>query len=146
MSKSVTLRPRLNEKTYALSEKHVYVFAVEKGVNKHTIARAVEAQFDVTVVAVNTTNISGKAKRIISLDGKRMVNADGKRNDIRKAYVTLKKGQALPFFAAIEEADEKQQATQAKIDKAAAKQAEKADKATKPARRGLRRSKKEDEK
>lgn len=143
MSKTIVLKPRLNEKTYALSNERVYVFDVEKSVNKHNIARAVEAQFDVKVVSVNTTNQTGKAKRIISLDGKRMKNAEGSRKDFKKAYVTLAEGNALPFFSAIEEADEKQKETQAKIDKAVAKQAEKD---AKPARRGLRRTKKEDEK
>ncbi len=128
MSKTITLRPRLNEKTYALSNSRVYVFEVEKGVNKHSIARAVESQFEVKVATVNTTNISGKAKRIISLNGRRMVNANGNRNDIRKAYVTLEKGHSLPFFNAVEEEQAKQDATQAKVDKAASKQVEKTEK------------------
>ncbi len=125
MSKTITLRPRLNEKTYALSNSRVYVFEVDKNVNKHSIARAVEAQFEVKVQSVNTTNISGKAKRIISLNGKRMVNADGNRNDIRKAYVTLEDGHSLPFFNAVEEAEQKQDAIQEKVDKAVTKQAAK---------------------
>jgi large subunit ribosomal protein L23 len=141
MSKSVSLRPRLNEKTYALSANRVYVFDVDNDVNKHTIARAVEAQFDVKVLEVNTTNVKGKAKRIISVNGKRMVNAEGKRPDVKKAYVTLAEGQSLPFFEAVEEAVEKEQATQEQFDKAAAKQAEKE---AKPARRGIRRKKDEE--
>ncbi len=140
MSKTIALRPRLNEKTYALAEKRVYVFDVERAVNKHSIARAVEAQFEVKVREVNTTNIPGKAKRIVSLTGKRMKNAEGSRSDIKKAYVTLAEGYSLPFFNAIEEEEQKEQAVQEKVDKAAAKQAEKA---AKPARRGLRRKKEE---
>jgi len=128
MSKAITLKPRLNEKTYALAEKRVYVFDVEKGVNKHTIARAVEAQFEVKVTEVNTLNVAGKAKRTISINGKRMVNSEGRRKDIRKAYVTLAEGFSLPFFNAIEEEEAKEEAVQAKIDKAAEKQAEKAEK------------------
>ncbi len=125
MSKTIILRPRLNEKTYGLAESRVYVFDVERSVNKHSIARAVEAQFEVRVTAVNTTNITGKAKRIISMTGKRMKNAEGSRNDIKKAYVTLAEGQGLPFFNAIEEEEQKEQATQEKVDKVAAKQAAK---------------------
>ena len=135
MSKTIVLKPYLKEKTYALSEQRVYAFLIEKDVNKHTVARAVEAQFDVKVKSVNVTNIAGKSKRTISVSGKRSVNSNGKRNDIKKAYVTLAEGFSLPFFAAIDEAEEQQQATQAKVDKAAAKQADKA--VTKPARRGL---------
>ncbi len=132
MSKSITLKPRLFEKSYALSKQGVYVFDIEKDVNKHSVARAVEAQFEVTVVSVNIANIPGKAKRTISIMGKRMRNQEGTRSDTKKAYVTLTKGQTLPFFDAAEEADEKQTKLQDKIDKAAAKQAEKA---AKPARK-----------
>lgn len=134
MYKSVSLRPRLNEKTYALSESRVYVFEVERSVNKHTIARAVEAQFDVKVTSVNTTNIAGKAKRIISINGKRSKNAEGVRSDIKKAYVTLAEGDSLPFFAAVEESEQKEAAIQEKVEKAVAK---KAAKEAKPAKRGL---------
>jgi large subunit ribosomal protein L23 len=141
MSKAITLRPRLSEKTYALSEQRVYVVEVPSDVNKHTVARAVEAQFDVKVASVNIVNVKGKSKRIISLTGKRMKNAEGKRPDIKKAYVTLAEGQSLPFFAAIEEEEEQEQKTQAQVEKAVAKQAAKE---AKP-KRGLRRKKKEEE-
>ncbi len=134
MSKTISLRPHLSEKTYGLSSKGVYVFTIDKDVNKHSVARAVEAQFEVKVKAVNVTNLDGKAKRTISVTGKRSVNSMGKRNDIKKAYVTLAEGFSLPFFAAVEEAEVQEQATQAKVEKAAAKQA---DKAAKPAKRGL---------
>ncbi len=146
MSKTIALRPRLNEKTYGLAASRVYVFDVERSVNKHLIARAVEAQFDVKVISVNTTNIGGKAKRVISITGKRMKNTEGNRSDIKKAYVTLAEGHSLPFFNAIEEEEQKEQATQEKIDKAAAKQADKqakkADKEADKPRRGFRLPKK----
>lgn len=142
MSKTITLKPRLNEKTYGLAESRVYVFDVDPGVNKHTVARAVEAQFEVKVISVNTTNINGKAKRTISVNGKRMKNSEGRRNDFKKAYVTLAKGSSLPFFNAIEEEQEKEQASQEKFDKAVTKQAAKD---SKPARRGLLRKKAKDE-
>jgi len=137
MDKTITLRPRLSEKTYGLSEKRVYVLEVPAGVNKHVVSRAVESQFEVKVAKVNLTNIPGKSKRIMSLTGKRVKNAQGKRSDIRKAYVTLQEGYSLPFFNAIEEEEQKEQAVQEKIDKAAAKQTSKE---SKP-RRGLRRAK-----
>lgn len=141
MSKTITLRPRISEQTYALSTRRVYVFEVERAVNKHDIARAVEAQFEVKVVEVNTANLSGKAKRIISLTGKRMRNAEGKRPDVKKAYVTLAEGNSLPFFEAVAEAEAAEAKAAEKAEKAEDKQAN--DEA-KPARRGLRRAKKED--
>ena len=141
MSKTITLRPHLmSEKAYTQSSHGVYVFMIDKDVNKHSVARAVEAQFDVKVKAVNVTNIDGKAKRTISVTGKLSVNSSGKRNDIKKAYVTLAEGFSLPFYAAVVEAQEQETATQAKIDKAALKQA---GKDAKPARRGLRTKKAE---
>lgn len=145
MQKSIVLKPRLNEKTYGLAASRVYVFDVDRGVNKHNIARAVESQFEVKVSTVNTANIAGKAKRIISISGKRMKNSQGSRNDIKKAYVTLAEGFALPFFDAIEQEDQKEQAVQAKVDKAASKEAQKVEKAAaKPGLRGLRIGKKTD--
>lgn len=133
MSRSVALKPRLNEKTYGLASSRVYVFDVDRSVNRHGIARAVESQFDVKVIKVNTANIPGKSKRVISLSGKRVKGSDGSRNDFKKAYVTLAEGQGLPFFDAIEEEEQQEQATQEKFDKAAAKQAEKDAKADKKA-------------
>lgn len=142
MYKTIPLAPRLSEKAYGLSQtNNTYVFQVPEGVNKHDIARSVSAQFDVVVDRVNVANISGKAKRTVSQGGRRV--AKGKRSGIRKAYVTLAEGQSLPIFEAVEEAEQKEQKTQEQIDKAAAKQTAKD---AKPARRGLRRSKKEGDK
>jgi large subunit ribosomal protein L23 len=140
MSKTIILRPRLSEKTYGLSEQRVYVVEVPSNVNKHSVARAIEAQFEVKVAKVNILNVQGKPKRVVSITGKRVQNATGKRSDIKKAYVTLEEGNSLPFFAAVEEAEAKEQATQEKVDKAADKQAKKT-----TARRGLRRKKVEEE-
>jgi large subunit ribosomal protein L23 len=145
MNKDLTLIPLLNEKTYELSKsKNVYVFRIPNEANKHSVARAIKAQFDVNVIAVNTLNSKGKRKRIVSITGKRSVNAEGKRIDTKKAYVTLKKGDSLPFFEAVEEAEEKRASTQEKFDKVADKQAKKDIKAETKPRRILGRAKKED--
>jgi large subunit ribosomal protein L23 len=141
MSKTITLRPRLSEKTYGLSEQRVYVVAVPTDVNKHSVARAIEAQFEVKVAKVNILNVQGKRKRVISITGKRMKNTNGKRSDIKKAYVTLAEGHSLPFFEAIEEEEAKEKATQEKMDKAIEKKAKK----DAPRRRGLRRKKVEED-
>ncbi len=139
MDKTISLRPRLSEKTYGLSESRVYVLEIPATVNKHSVARAVEAQFEVKVNKVNIANIPGKTKRIMSITGKRVKNASGRRADIKKAYITLAEGHSLPFFNAIEEEETKEQELQEKVDKVAAKQAAKAEK---PARRGFRLPKK----
>lgn len=97
MDKHIVLKPRLSEKTFAASQKNVYVFDVPTDVNKHTVARAVASQFEVTVTEVNIANIPGKAKRLITKKGRRV--STGTRSDRKKAYVTLAEGQSLPFFA-----------------------------------------------
>jgi large subunit ribosomal protein L23 len=121
MSKTTLLRPRLSEKTFVLGKAlNVYVFDVPGEANKHTVAAAVAAQFDVVVSAVNITNIKGKTKRLIRKGGRPVM---GKRSDLKKAYVTLAEGQHLPFFDEPEEAK--------KADKKADKPAKKAEKETK---------------
>lgn len=123
MDKTLVLTPVMSEKAYGLSQKrNTYVFAVPKEANKHSVARAVSAQFNVTVVDVNVANIAGKAKRTIRKSGRAVA---GRQSDTRKAYVTLQQGDSLPIFAALEqEAQEAEQAQQA-MDKAAEKAAKK---------------------
>lgn len=123
MSKTLLLRPRLSEQTYAQAQTgRVYVFDVPADANKHTVARAVTAQFDVAVESVNITNVKGKVKRTVSLTGRRRRATDGVRSDFKKAYVKLVKGASLPIFAAIEESEEKDQAAQEQMEKALEKQ------------------------
>jgi len=94
------LKPRLSEKTYGLSlVRNTYAFVVPSDATKHTVARAVTAQFNVTVEEVNIVNVKGKAKRTVRKGGR---PTNGKRSDIKKAYVTLKEGDKLPVFDAIE--------------------------------------------
>jgi large subunit ribosomal protein L23 len=101
MSKTTLLKPRLSEKTYGLAKvKNVYVFDVPADANKHVVAEAVEAQFEVKVADVNITNIKGKVKRLIRKGGRPVM---GQRSDLKKAYVTLAEGQHLPFFDEPEE-------------------------------------------
>jgi large subunit ribosomal protein L23 len=150
MSKLLVLKPRLSERTYAQAQTgNVYVFTVAKDATKHTVARAVEAQFDVQVEAVNVANVKGKPKSTISLTGHRRGNV-GARSDTKKAYVKLAKGFSLPVFAAVEETEEKEQALQEKADKAMTKQLREQSKkptvAGKTAGRGLRMFKKQGDK
>lgn len=123
MYKQLALKPRLSEKAFAQSQAGVYVFTVPGDANKHSVARAVEAQFAVTVTEVNILNLKGKSKRTISKGGRRVSN--GTTSDLKKAYVTLAEGNSLPIFAAEEEAEAKQEKVQTQVDKAAAKQADK---------------------
>lgn len=104
MSKTTILRPRVSEKSYGLSqERNVYVFEVPTDANKLSVAQAVASQFDVTVEAVNITNVKGKIKRTIRRGGRSTM---GQRKDIKKAYVTLKAGDSIAVFATDDEANE----------------------------------------
>lgn len=124
IDKTIVLKPRMSEKAYGLSQaRNTYVFDVsgadDKKINKHSVARAVTAQFDVVVTKVNIANIDGKAARVISKGGRRV--SKGHRSDVKKAYVTLAVGNRLPFFDAAEEADAKEAKLAEKLEKAAAK-------------------------
>lgn len=102
---SMILQPRVSEKAYDLSNaKNVYVFDVPTDVNKQQIAAAVEDRFDVNVIAVNVSVSKGKRKRMIQKRGRATI---GKRRDVKRAYVTIKAGDNIPVFAAIDEASEK---------------------------------------
>ncbi len=116
MDKAMILRPRISEKAYGLSQKHnTYIFDVPKDANRLTVASAVAAQFDVSVVTVRISNVKGKVKQSYR---KRSRPVAGKRKDTKRAYVSLKQGDHLPIFAAEEEEE-------AKAEKKAAKEAKK---------------------
>lgn len=100
MSKTLVLKPRVSEKAYAQSQDNVYVFSVDKGADKLSIARAIEAQFGVTVQTVNTVVSKGKSKRTIRKGGRPVA---GRTSDFKKAYVTLKEGDSISLFASEEE-------------------------------------------
>jgi large subunit ribosomal protein L23 len=102
MNKLVILKPRLSEKAYGQSEAlDTYVFEVLPGVNSLSVADAVAKQYGVTVEKVRVTAAPAKTKRSYRRGG-RVVHRSQK-SSFRKAYVTLKKGDKLPIFAAAEE-------------------------------------------
>ncbi len=123
MSMSMTLKPRMSEKAYGLSQtQNTYVFEVPRDANKHTVADAVAAQFDVTVTNVRIMNQKGKAKQTYV---KRARPVAGREAHAKRAYVTIKQGDLIPVFAAVEEAEKETEAKQAAATKAAAKAAKK---------------------
>jgi large subunit ribosomal protein L23 len=100
--KHLALKPRVSEKAYGLSElRNTYTFDVEPGANKFDVARAVASQYKVTAIKVRIVSVPGKSTRSYRQRGRKSFN--GQRSDIRKAYVTLKEGDKLPIFAAVEE-------------------------------------------
>jgi large subunit ribosomal protein L23 len=135
------LKPRMSEKAYGVSQlRNTYVFDVTGDTNKHSVARAIAEQYSVTVTAVRVINVKGKVKRTIRKGGRPSM---GRQSDVKKAYVTLKAGDTLPIFAAIEEAEKKEAEVQEKVDKAAAKVEAKEAKETK---KSMKDDKKEEKK
>ncbi|MBP9852399.1 MAG: large subunit ribosomal protein [Patescibacteria group bacterium] len=119
------IKPRLSEKAFAQSQAtNTFTVDVPVEANKYEVADALAKQFDVEVKSVRLVNRKGKTKRVMNTTGKRSSNQRGSQNDIKKAYVTLKEGSHLPFFAAAEEEI-------AKANEAKAKEAKKADKPAK---------------
>jgi large subunit ribosomal protein L23 len=90
--RDVVVRPVVSEKSYALSEKGVYIFVVAPEANKVEVRRSVERIFNVKVTKVNTLNRPGKRKR------NRRQATFGKRADSKRAVVTLQAGQSIPLF------------------------------------------------
>ena len=117
MSKVMTLKPRMSEKSYALSHSiDTYVFDVPGTANKIEVARAVSEQFKVTVENVRIAIVKGKQARSIRIGGARKM-VSGKRPDTKKAYVRIKNGDTIPIFASIDEAEEKAKKAEAKAAK-----------------------------
>ena len=80
--------PVVSEKATMVAEKgNVVTFKVLQDATKPEIKAAVELMFKVEVKGVSVVNIKGKTKRF----GRSV----GRRDNIRKAYVTLKPGQEL---------------------------------------------------
>jgi large subunit ribosomal protein L23 len=120
MDKQTLLKPRLSEKAYKISqESNVYVFMVNKSINRTSVAKAVEAQFEVKVTGVRITNLPSKPKRSTRAGGRKF--SKGTQAGVKKAYVTLKKGDTIPIFAA----EDEEKAKTEKLQKQAAKLAKK---------------------
>ena len=93
----VIVSPVVTEKTTAQMEASLYTFIVNKRSNKHEIARAVEALWDVKVTDVRTMRYPGKAKR--AMLGRMVRNWDlGRTPSYKKAVVQLVDGDQIEFY------------------------------------------------
>lgn len=86
----IVIRPLITEKATKLVDEGKYTFEVMQGVNKIEIKNAIEELFKVNVVKINVINVRKKERRV----GK----YEGFRPAVRKAIVTLQKGQTLDVF------------------------------------------------
>ena len=89
----VILRPMITEKSTILQESGKYVFQVAPKANKVEIRRAVQETFGVKVLDVNITKTRGKTKRY----GPRVK----KRPDVKKAVVTLRRGDRIQIIEGV---------------------------------------------
>lgn len=84
----VLMAPIVSEKATMLADKsNTVTFKVLQSATKHEIKAAVELMFKVEVKGVSVMNTKGKTKRF----GK----STGRRDNVRKAYVSLKPGQEI---------------------------------------------------
>jgi len=94
----ILIKPIITEKMTAQGEKlNRYGFIVAKEANKLEIKAAVEKMYGVKVDSVNTQQYVGKVKTRNTTRGL----AIGRVNRNKKAYVTLKQGEVIDFYASI---------------------------------------------
>lgn len=94
----IIIKPIVTEKMTALTEKrNTYGFRVAPDANKIQIKQAIEELYNVAVVDVNTSNVTGKLK---SRNTKAGV-IQGRAASYKKALVTLKDGDIIDFYSNI---------------------------------------------
>lgn len=86
----VLRRPCITEKNTMLGAQSQYTFEVARQATKPMIRSAVEKIFKVDVLAVNTSHVTGKMRRVRQ--------SRGRTPDWKKAVVTLKPGQRIEIF------------------------------------------------
>ncbi len=95
---NILIKPIVTEKMTSQGDKmNRYGFIVDKRANKLQIKTAIEKTYGVSVTDVNTLRYSGKQKSRFSRSG--MVT--GRRNAIKKAIITLAKGETIDFYSNI---------------------------------------------
>ncbi|HSZ69846.1 MAG TPA: 50S ribosomal protein L23 [Solirubrobacteraceae bacterium] len=90
----VLIRPVVSEKSYVLSAAGKYTLRVHPDAHKTEIRQAVEALFDVHVIAVRTASVKSKPKR--------RGNTKGRTRAWKKAIVQLRAGETIPIFQGLE--------------------------------------------
>ena len=86
----VIRKPIITEKTSQLVEEGKYTFEVMQGANKTEVKEAVEKIWNKKVVNVNIVNCPRKERKV--------GRYAGLRPQVRKAIVTLEKGQSIDAF------------------------------------------------
>jgi len=94
--KQILIRPLVTEKMSAITDKQgKYGFIVNRDANKIEIKQAVEKNYGVTVVKVNTINVDGKRKYRYTAKG----IVEGRSQSYKKAIIKLQAGETIDFYA-----------------------------------------------
>lgn len=93
LSHTLLRMPHVSEKAARLADRGTYVFRVAAHAEKISVKKAVEALYGVKVEKVRMVSVSGKPVR----RGKRL----SYRQDMKKALVTLKKGQTIALYEGV---------------------------------------------
>ena len=95
---NILIKPLVTEKMTIQGEKlNRYGFVVDRRANKIEIKTAVEQQYGVTVMDVNTVNYHGKKKSRYTKAGM----LTGRANHYKKAYVTVAGEDKIDFYSNI---------------------------------------------
>ena len=90
----ILIRPLLTEKVTGLREKHNKIgFLVDPRSNKIEIKRAAEEVLKVRVEKIHIINVKGKRKRL--------GRYEGRRSNVKKAIISLKKGERVDLFEGV---------------------------------------------
>ena len=93
LSASLLRMPHVSEKAARLADAGTYVFRVPMSAEKIAVRKAVESLYNVKVASVRIVSLPGKPIR----RGKRV----SFRADLKKALVTLAKGQKLDLYEGV---------------------------------------------
>ena len=94
--KQILIRPLVTEKMSAITDKQgKYGFIVNRDANKIEIKQAVEKNYGVTVLKVNTINVDGKRKYRYTAKG----IIEGRSQSYKKAIIKLQAGETIDFYA-----------------------------------------------
>src|SRR5688572_2566125 len=85
-------RPIITEKSMMLTKSGFYTFEVDKTANKKQIEKIVRDTFNVEVTSVRIINSKGETK------WQRRARRTYRMSDVKKAIVSLKKGQKIAIF------------------------------------------------
>ena len=89
----VLIRPLITEKAANLGTLNKYAFVVSDKANKIEVSKAVAAVYGVKPINVNIVCVKGKVVTRGRLKGR--------RSDLKKAIVTLKKGETIQIYEGV---------------------------------------------